>query len=83
MTIENPYLMFLGDAADQLAAKVANGTRIWRPDWCIGQFRLPGCGADLGLPEAVVGLIVPSPFDYAQQGRNLPHIGAVRPAQSS
>lgn len=51
MTIENPYLMFLGDAADQLAAKVANGTRIWRPDWCIGQFRLPGCGADLGLPD--------------------------------
>ena len=25
--------------------------------------------ADLGLPEDVVGLIVPSPFDYAQQGR--------------
>jgi hypoxanthine phosphoribosyltransferase len=22
-------------------------------------------------------------IDYAQQGRNLPHIGAVRPAQSS
>ena len=25
MAIEHPYLMFLGDAADQLAAKVANG----------------------------------------------------------
>lgn len=54
MAIEHPYLMFLGDAADQLAAKVANGVRIWRPDWCVGQFRLPGCNADLGLPDMTI-----------------------------
>jgi uncharacterized NAD-dependent epimerase/dehydratase family protein len=51
MQIENPYLMFLGDAADDLAAKVANGVAKWRPDWCKGQLRLDGCKADLGLPD--------------------------------
>jgi uncharacterized NAD-dependent epimerase/dehydratase family protein len=43
--------MFLGDAADQLAAKTAAGVAMWRPDWCVGQLRLDGCGADLGLPD--------------------------------
>ena len=28
-----PYLMFLGDAPDQLAAKTANGVAKWRPEW--------------------------------------------------
>lgn len=51
MSIAHPYLMFLGDAADQLAAKTAAGVAMWRPDWCIGQMRLDGCGADLGLPD--------------------------------
>ena len=51
MQIENPYLMFLGDAADDLAAKVANGVAKWRPDWCKGQLRLEGCKADLGLQD--------------------------------
>ena len=47
--IETPYLLFLGDAPDMLAAKVAIGIRDWRPENALGQFRLPGCGADLGL----------------------------------
>ena len=51
MAIEHPYLLFLGDAPDQLAAKTAQGVKDWRPDWCLGQMRLPGCKADLGLPE--------------------------------
>ena len=51
MDIKHPYLMFLGDAPDQLAAKVANGVAKWRPDWCLGQMRLDGCGADLGLKD--------------------------------
>ena len=51
MQIENPYLMFLGDAADQLAAKTAHGIVHWRRDWCLGQLRLPDCHADLGLPD--------------------------------
>ena len=51
MAIDHPYLLFLGDAADQLAAKTAAGVAQWRPDWCLGQVRLPGCNADLGLPD--------------------------------
>lgn len=49
--IETPYLLFLADAPDQLAAKVAQGIRDWRPDYAVGQLRLPGCGADLGLTD--------------------------------
>jgi uncharacterized NAD-dependent epimerase/dehydratase family protein len=49
--IEQPYLLFLGDAPDQLAVKVAQGIRDWRPDTVIGQLRLPQCRADLGLPD--------------------------------
>jgi uncharacterized NAD-dependent epimerase/dehydratase family protein len=54
MSIARPYLMFLGDAADQLAAKTAQGVKDWRPDWCVGQLRLPGCKADLKLPDMTV-----------------------------
>ncbi|MDA1101571.1 MAG: DUF1611 domain-containing protein [Proteobacteria bacterium] len=51
MTLEKPYLLFLGDAPDQLAAKTATGIADWRPDWCVGQMRLPGCAADTGLRD--------------------------------
>jgi len=49
--IETPYLLFLGDAPDQLAAKVAQGIKDWRPDNAVGQYRMPGCGADVGLED--------------------------------
>lgn len=49
--IETPYLLFLGDAPDQLAAKVAQGIKDWRPDNAVGQYRMPGCGADVGLTD--------------------------------
>ena len=49
--IETPYLLFLGDAPDQLAAKVAQGIKDWRHDNAVGQFRMEGCGADLGLKD--------------------------------
>ena len=48
--IPTPYLLFLGDAPDPLAAKVAQGIKDWRPDNA-GQLRLEGCKADLGLPD--------------------------------
>jgi uncharacterized NAD-dependent epimerase/dehydratase family protein len=54
MKINNPYLMFIGDVPDQLAAKTADGVAHWRPDWCVGQVRLEGCKADLGLPDMSV-----------------------------
>ncbi|KGB82056.1 MAG: DUF1611 domain-containing protein [Confluentimicrobium sp.] len=49
--IETPYLLFLGDAPDPLAAKVAQGIRDWRPDHAVGQYRMEGCKADLGLAD--------------------------------
>ena len=52
--MDTPYLLFLGDARDQLAAKTAQGVADWRPEWCVGQMRLPGCKADLGLADLTV-----------------------------
>jgi uncharacterized NAD-dependent epimerase/dehydratase family protein len=52
--LQTPYLLFIGDAHDQLAAKTAAGIAYWRPEWCLGQLRLPGCKADLGLPDLSV-----------------------------
>jgi len=49
--IQTPYLLFLGDAPDALAAKVAQGIKDWRPDVSIGQFRMEGCNADMGLVD--------------------------------
>ncbi|WP_176084923.1 N-acetyltransferase DgcN [Martelella sp. HB161492] len=49
--INTPYLLFLGDAPDQLAAKVAQGIKDWRPEFAVGQLKLDGCNADLGLPD--------------------------------
>ena len=49
--IKTPYLLFLGDAPDQLAAKVAQGIKDWRPDNAVAQFRMEGCGADVGLSD--------------------------------
>ncbi len=53
--IETPYLLFLGDAPDRLAAKVAQGIKDWRPELAVGQLRLSGCKADLGLPDLTLG----------------------------
>lgn len=49
--IKTPYVLFLGDAPDPLAAKLAQGIKDWRPESSIGQIRLPGCRADMGLPD--------------------------------
>jgi len=52
--IAKPYLMFLGDAPDALAAKTAIGVHQWRPDDCVGQLRLPGCQPSLDLDEMTI-----------------------------
>ena len=49
--ISKPYLLFLGDAKDDLAIKTAAGVNYWRPDWCIGQMSLPNAKSSLGLQE--------------------------------
>ena len=58
MEIARPYLLFLGDVPDALAAKTALGIVDWRPDWCLGQLRLPGCRADAKIPDMTVAQAV-------------------------
>jgi uncharacterized NAD-dependent epimerase/dehydratase family protein len=48
--LPQPYLLFLGGAADAPFAKTAFGLRDWAPELCLAQFGLPGA-ADVGLPE--------------------------------
>jgi uncharacterized NAD-dependent epimerase/dehydratase family protein len=59
--IESPYLLFLGDVHDARYAKTANGVYQWRKELCLAQLRLPGCAADLGLPDL-------TPAEAAQRG---------------
>ncbi|MHA3916190.1 N-acetyltransferase DgcN [Halovulum sp. GXIMD14793] len=58
--INTPYLLFLGDAPDPLAAKVAQGIKDWRPNFCVGQLRLPDCNANMGLQEMTIEQAVAS-----------------------
>lgn len=51
MDLETPYLIFLGDAKDALAAKTGQGIVDWRPEAVVGQWPLCGCRADLGVPN--------------------------------
>jgi uncharacterized NAD-dependent epimerase/dehydratase family protein len=54
MQIRHPYLLFLGDVEDPLAAKTAQGIVDWRRDWCLGQMRMPGCKADVGISDLTI-----------------------------
>ena len=49
--MKKPYLLYLGDAPDALAVKMAQGVLDWRPDWCVAQWRRAGAGVGLKLPE--------------------------------
>src|SRR5437762_8099555 len=51
VSLGTPYLLFIGDAPDQLAAKTAAGIAFWRPEISRGQLPLPGCNAELGIPD--------------------------------
>ncbi|PKG37997.1 N-acetyltransferase DgcN [Psychromonas sp. Urea-02u-13] len=51
MKIQAPYLLFLGDASDNLSIKMAKGVADWRPQLCTGQFRLDGCSVTTGQPD--------------------------------
>jgi uncharacterized NAD-dependent epimerase/dehydratase family protein len=51
INIKPPYLIFLGDEPLETHAKTGIGLAHWRPELCVGQFRLPGSGVDLGIPE--------------------------------
>lgn len=51
MRLPQPYLLFLGDVADDSYAKTALGIRDWIPGAAVGQLRLPGCAVTTGLPD--------------------------------
>jgi uncharacterized NAD-dependent epimerase/dehydratase family protein len=46
-----PYLLFLGDTANELDAKTAQGLVYWRPEECVAQLRFANCRVDTGLPD--------------------------------
>jgi len=46
-----PYLLYLGDAPDELSIKTARGLAVWRPEWCVGQYRGPNCKSWLDVPD--------------------------------
>lgn len=72
MEIATPYLVFLGDVHDDLAAKTAHGVVEWRREACVGQLRLPNCQADCGLPDMTVAA-------GAEAGARTLLIGVVNP----
>lgn len=51
LTLNAPYLIFLGSTTNPLDAKTGRGLIDWRPHLCIGQSRLAGCSVDLGLND--------------------------------
>lgn len=51
VSLEPPYLLFLGAASSLGDAKTASGIAYWRRELCCGQLRLPGCKANTGLPN--------------------------------
>ena len=55
MNIQNPYLLFLGDAKEVLSLKVAKGVVDWRPELCVGELGLPDCSVTLGLESLTLG----------------------------
>jgi uncharacterized NAD-dependent epimerase/dehydratase family protein len=46
-----PFVVFLGDAADEAQCKTGLGLVQWRAEHCAGQVRLPGCRADAGVED--------------------------------
>ncbi|MCJ9427975.1 DUF1611 domain-containing protein [Kordiimonas marina] len=55
ITLKGPYLIFLGRETRQAFAKTGLGLVEWRRDLCLGQLRLPGGIADLGVPDMTLG----------------------------
>lgn len=49
MQIASPYLLFIGDATDQLSIKMARGAADWRPELCVGEYSVEGCTVTTGI----------------------------------
>jgi len=48
--IPKPYLLFVGEAQDELAIKTASGIYEWRPEWCMAQYAYSEAKFHLDLP---------------------------------
>ena len=48
--IPKPYLLFVGEAQDELAIKTASGICEWRPEWCKAQYAYSEAKFHLDLP---------------------------------
>lgn len=51
MQIASPYLLFIGDATDQLSIKMARGAADWRPELCVGEYSVAGCTVSTGIEK--------------------------------
>jgi uncharacterized NAD-dependent epimerase/dehydratase family protein len=49
--IPKPYLLYLGNASDELAIKTSRGIAVWRPNDCVGEHRGSETQLTLGLPH--------------------------------
>ncbi len=54
MTLKAPYLLFLGDAQDNLSIKMARSAADWCPQLCLGEMALPACTVSTGLPALTI-----------------------------
>ncbi|MBS0473432.1 MAG: DUF1611 domain-containing protein [Proteobacteria bacterium] len=70
--IQSPYLIFTGDAQDDVVAKTAHGIVEWRRGDCLAQAILPGCTIDLRLPQM-------TPQEAATKGARTLVIGIAPP----
>ncbi|MFT5756405.1 MAG: putative NAD-dependent epimerase/dehydratase family protein [Alteromonadaceae bacterium] len=54
MKIYPPYLLFIGDATDQLSIKMAQSAADWCPELCLGEYSVPGCTVSTGLTNITI-----------------------------
>ncbi len=54
VSLDPPYLLFMGDVGDDGHAKTGHGIADWASEKCAGQMRLAGCRVDMGVPEMTV-----------------------------
>ncbi len=59
MEIAHPYLLFLGDVHDDLAAKTAYGIVDWRREWCLGSYACPAARRTRNCPKWILRLPAP------------------------
>ena len=65
MSLSPPYLMFLGDAADQLAAKTAAGVVHWRPAVLVSTAHVGG--VPVVGPPGLLGLLARVPYGVGRR----------------